>query len=93
VPSVLDAPSRRLSETVAIGAGHVFRTGPEQFWTSDLPGMAMPGSAAPGHPAAVGAVALSHSRTRVVIEGLAPAPSCGRIARFDPDVFASTRRP
>jgi len=86
------APPRTLSETAAVGAGRIFRTGPEQFW------IVGPGSSsddAEAHlcraiPAAVGAVTpLSHSRTRIVIEG-----ACARdVLRkgipldFDPDVF------
>jgi len=92
LPMVLGAPlPKALSETVAIGAGRVFRTGPEQFW---IVGPAGNGDAEAQLrqviPPAVGAVtALSHSRTRVVIEG-----ACARdVLRkgipldFDPDVF------
>jgi sarcosine oxidase subunit gamma len=75
-----------------VGAGRVFRTGPEQFW---IVGPASAGEGAEAHlsqviPPAVGAVTpLSHSRTRIVIEG-----DCARdVLRkgipldFDPDVF------
>ena len=92
LPSVLGTPlPKALSETVAIGAGRVFRTGPEQFW---IVGPAGNGDAEAQLrqviPPAVGAVtALSHSRTRVVIEG-----ACARAVLrkgipldFDPDVF------
>jgi len=63
---------KTLSETVAIGAGRVFRTGPEQFW---IVGPADSGDGAELQlrqviPAALGAVtSLSHSRARIVIEG------------------------
>jgi sarcosine oxidase subunit gamma len=80
------------SETVAIGAGRVFRTGPEQFW---IVGPSQNGDGAEAQlrqviPPAVGAVtSLSHSRTRIVIEG-----ACARdVLRkgipldFDHDVF------
>lgn len=83
---------RMLSETVAVGAGRVFRTGPEQFWIVGPGGNT---DEAEAHlrraiPAAVGAVtALSHSRTRIVVEG-----ACARdVLRkgipldVDPDVF------
>jgi heterotetrameric sarcosine oxidase gamma subunit len=92
LPTVLGAPlPKALSETVAIGAGRVFRTGPEQFW---IVGPAGNGDAEAQLrqviPPAVGAVtALSHSRTRVVIEG-----ACARAVLrkgipldFAPDVF------
>lgn len=93
LPAVLGAPlPKTLSETVAVGAGRVFRTGPEQFW---IVGPTENGDGAEAQlrraiPPAVGAVtSLSHSRTRIVIEG-----SCARdVLRkgipldFDPDVF------
>jgi len=93
LPAVLGAPlPKTLSETVAVGAGRVFRTGPEQFW---IVGPAENGDGAETQlrqaiPPAVGAVTpLSHSRTRIVIEG-----ACARdVLRkgipldFDPDVF------
>jgi len=73
LPTVLGAPlPKTLSETAAIGAGRVFRTGPEQFW---IVGPADNGTGAEQQlrqavPAAVGAVtSLSHSRTRLVIDG------------------------
>src|SRR5882724_11536334 len=92
LPPVLGAslPST-LSETVTIGAGRVFRTGPEQFW---IDGPAGDGDAEAQLrqvvPTAVGAVtSLSHSRTRIVIDG-----ACARdVLRkgipldFDPEVF------
>jgi methylglutamate dehydrogenase subunit D len=81
-----------LSESVAIGAGRVFRTGPEQFW---IVGPADSGDGAEAElrrviAPGVGAVTpLSHSRTRIVIDG-----ACARdVLRkgipldFDPDVF------
>ena len=86
------AAPRTLSETAAAGAGRIFRTGPEQFWVVGPGGSS---DEAEAHlrraiPAAVGAVtALSHSRTRIVIDGL-----CARAVLrkgipldFDPDVF------
>jgi heterotetrameric sarcosine oxidase gamma subunit len=93
LPAVLGAPlPKTLSETVAVGAGRVFRTGPEQFW---IVGPASTGEDAAGHlsraiPPAVGAVtSLSHSRTRIIIDG-----ACARdVLRkgipldLDPDVF------
>jgi len=93
LPAVLGAPlPRTLSETVAVGAGRVFRTGPEQFW---IVGPAENGDGAEAQlrqaiPPAIGAVtSLSHSRTHIVIEG-----ACARdVLRkgipldFDPDVF------
>jgi sarcosine oxidase subunit gamma len=93
LPAVVGAPlPKTLSETVAIGAGRVFRTGPEQFW---IVGPAGNGDEAEAHlrraiPPAVGTVTpLCHSRTRIVIDG-----SCARdVLRkgipldFDPDVF------
>jgi heterotetrameric sarcosine oxidase gamma subunit len=93
LPTVLGAPlPPTLNETVAVGAGRVFRTGPEQFW---IVGPAGNGDGAEAQlrwtiPPAVGAVTpLSHSRTRIVIEG-----ACARdVLRkgipldFDPDVF------
>ena len=91
--AVVGAPlPKTLNETVAIGAGRAFRTGPEQFW---IVGPAVNGDDAEAHlrraiPPAVGAVTpLSQSRTRIVIEG-----TCARdVVRkgipldFDPDVF------
>jgi sarcosine oxidase subunit gamma len=92
LPAVLGASlPKTLSETATIGAGRVFRTGPEQFW---IVGPAGNGDAEAQLrqviPPAVGAVtSLSHSRSRVVIEG-----ACARdVLRkgipldFDPDVF------
>jgi methylglutamate dehydrogenase subunit D len=93
LPAAVGAPlPKTLSETVAAGAGRVFRTGPEQFW---IVGPANDGDGAEAHlrraiPPAVGAVTpLSHSRTRIVIEG-----ACARdVLRkgipldFDQDVF------
>jgi sarcosine oxidase subunit gamma len=93
LPTVLGASlPKTLSETVAIGAGRVFRTGPEQFW---IIGPTENGAGAElqlrqAISAAVGAVtSLSHSRTRLVIDG-----ACARdVLRkgipldFDPDVF------
>jgi len=93
LPAVLGAPlPKTLSETVAVGAGRVFRTGPEQFW---IVGPAENGDGAEAQlrqaiAPAVGAVtSLSHSRTRIVIEG-----ACARDVlrkgiplEFDPDVF------
>lgn len=92
LPPVLGGPlPSTLSETVTIGAGRVFRTGPEQFW---IVGPAGNGDAEAQLrqviPPAVGAVtSLSHSRTRIVIEG-----ACARdVLRkgipldFDPDAF------
>ena len=93
LPPVLGAslPST-LSETVTIGAGRVLRTGPEQFW---IVGPAGNSDDAEAHlrraiPPAVGAVtALSHSRTRVVIDGACARDvlSKGIPLDFDPDVF------
>ncbi|HUL05568.1 MAG TPA: sarcosine oxidase subunit gamma family protein [Candidatus Acidoferrum sp.] len=81
-----------LRDTVAVGGGRVFRTGPEQFW---IVGPSNDGDGAEAQlrqviPAAIGAVtSLSHSRTRIVIDG-----ACARdVLRkaipldFDPDVF------
>jgi sarcosine oxidase subunit gamma len=92
LPAVLGGSlPKTLSETVAIGAGRVFRTGPEQFW---IVGPAGNGDAEAQLrqviPPTVGAVtSLSHSRTRIVIDG-----ACARdVLRkgipldFDPDVF------
>jgi len=93
LPAVLGASlPQTLSETAAVGAGRVFRTGPEQFW---IVGPAENGDGAEAHlrraiPPAVGAVtSLSQSRTRIVIDG----PCARDILRkgipldFDPDVF------
>ena len=93
LPAVLGAPlPRTLSETVAVGGGRVFRTGPEQFW---IVGPAGNGDGAESHlrrviPPAVGAVtSLSHSRTRIIIDG----PCARDVLRkgipldFDADVF------
>ena len=93
LPAVLGASlPKALRETVAIGTGRVFRTGPEQFW---IVGPAENGDGAEAQlrqaiAPLVGAVtSLSHSRTRIVIEG-----ACARdVLRkgipldFDPDVF------
>ncbi len=93
LPAVLGAPlPKTLSETVAVGAGRAFRTGPEQFW---FVGPADSGADAEAHlrraiPPAIGAVTpLSYSRTRIVIDG-----ACARdVLRkgipldFDPYVF------
>jgi sarcosine oxidase subunit gamma len=83
---------KTLSETVAIGAGRVFRTGPEQFW---IVGPADSGDGAElqlrqAILAAVGAVtSLSHSRTRIVIEGVCARDVLrkGIPLDFDRDVF------
>ena len=91
--ALLGAPlPKALRETVAIGTGRVFRTGPEQFW---IVGPAQNGAGAEAQlrqaiAPAVGAVtSLSHSRTRIIIEG-----ACARdVLRkgvpldFDPDAF------
>ncbi len=93
LPAVLGAPlPKALSETVAVGAGRVFRTGPEQFW---IVGPSENGDGAEAQlrqaiPPTVGAVtSVSHSRTRIVIDG-----ACARdVLRkgipldFDPEVF------
>jgi len=93
LPAAVGAvPPRTLSETVAVGTGRVFRTGPEQFW---IVGPGSNSDEAEAHlrraiPAAVGAVTpLSYSRTRIVLEG-----ACARdVLRkgipldVDPDVF------
>ena len=93
LPALLGAPlPKTLSETIAIGAGRVFRTGPEQFW---ITGPADDAAAIEARlrqaiPPATGAVTpLSHSRTRIVIEG-----ECARAVfakgiplDFDPAVF------
>lgn len=93
LPAVVGAPlPKTQSETVAVGAGRVFRTGPEQFW---IVGPSDNGGGAEAQlcqavPPAVGAVTLlSNSRTRIVIDG-----ACARdVLRkgipldFDPDVF------
>jgi sarcosine oxidase subunit gamma len=93
LPAVVGtALPRALGETTAAGAGRVFRTGPEQFW---IVGPSQNGDGAEAHlrqaiPPTVGAVtSLSHSRTRIVIDG-----ACARdVLRkgipldFDPDVF------
>jgi len=93
LPAVLGAPlPKTLSESVAVGAGRVFRTGPEQFW---IVGPAENGDGAEAQlrqaiPPAIGVVTpLSHSRTRIVIDG-----ACARgVLRkgipldFDPDAF------
>jgi sarcosine oxidase subunit gamma len=81
-----------LRATVAVGAGRIFRTGPEQFW---IIGPSNEGDGAEAQlrqvvPAAIGAVtSLSNSRTRIVVDG-----ACARdVLRkgipldFDPDVF------
>ena len=91
--AVLGAPlPKALRETVAIGTGRVFRTGPEQFW---IVGPAHNGAGAEAQlrqaiAPAVGAVtSLSRSRTRIIIEG-----ACARdVLRkgvpldFGPDAF------
>jgi methylglutamate dehydrogenase subunit D len=93
LPAIVGAPlPKTLGETVAIGAGRVFRTGPEQFW---IVGPSQNGDGAEAQlrqaiPPAIGAVtSLSHSRTRIVIDG-----ACARdVLRkgipldFDPAVF------
>ncbi len=93
LPAALGAPLPQTpSETAAVGAGRVFRTGPQQFW---IVGPADRGDVAEAQlrrviPPAVGAVTpLSHSRTRIVIDG-----ACARdVLRkgipldVDPDVF------
>jgi len=93
LPAVLGAPlPRTLSETIAVGAGRVFRTGPEQLW---IVGPASDGEDAEAQlrraiPPSAGAVTpLSHSRSRIVIDG-----ACARdVLRkgipldFDPEVF------
>ena len=93
LPAVVGPPlPKTLSETVAVGAGRVFRTGPEQFW---IVGPAQNGAGAEAQlrqaiAPAVGAVtSLSHSRTRIIIEG-----ACARAVLrkgvtldFDPDAF------
>ena len=93
LPALLGAPlPKTLRETTAVGAGRVFRTGPEQFW---ITGPADDADAIESRlrqaiPSAIGAVTpLSHSRTRIVIEG-----ECAReVLRkgvpldFDPAVF------
>jgi len=93
LPAVVGAPMpKMLSETVAVGAGRVFRTGPEQFW---IVGPAENGDGAEAQlrqaiPAAVGAVtSLSHSRTRIVIEGAGSRDVLrkGIPLDFDPNVF------
>jgi sarcosine oxidase subunit gamma len=93
LPAVLGAPlPKTLSETVAVGAGRIFRTGPEQFW---IVGPAGNGGDAEAHlrraiPPAVGAVTpLSHSRTRIVIDGASARDVLrkGIPLDFDPDVF------
>jgi sarcosine oxidase subunit gamma len=73
LPAVVGAPlPKTLSETVAVGAGRVFRTGPEQFW---IVGPTDSSNDAEAHlrraiPPTIGAVtSLSHSRTRIVIDG------------------------
>ena len=93
LPAVVGAPlPRTLSETVAVGAGRVYRTGPEQFW---IVGPVEDGAGAEAQlrqaiPAAVGAVtSLSHSRTRIVIEGAGSRDVLrkGIPLDFDPDVL------
>jgi methylglutamate dehydrogenase subunit D len=93
LPAVMGAPlPKALSETVAIGTGRVFRTGPEQFW---IVGPSQNGDGAEAQlrqaiPPAIGAVtSLPHSRSRIVIEG-----ACARdVLRkgipldFDPGIF------
>jgi sarcosine oxidase subunit gamma len=93
LPAVVGAPlPKMVSETVAVGAGRVFRTGPEQFW---IVGPAEDGAGPEAQlrqaiPAAVGAVtSLSHSRTRIVIEGAGSRDVLrkGIPLDLDPDVF------
>jgi sarcosine oxidase subunit gamma len=91
LPAMLGAPlPKTLSETVAVGAGRIFRTGPEQFWIVGRAGGDFEPRLRQAIPPAVGAVTpLSHSRTRIRIDG-----DCARdVLRkgipldFDPDIF------
>ena len=83
---------QRLSETVPVGTGRVFRTGPDQFW---IVGPADNGESAEAQlrrviPPALGAVtSLSHSRTRIVLEGGSARDVLrkGIPIDFDPNVF------
>ena len=72
LPVLGAALPQTLRDTVPVGAGRVFRTGPEQFWIVG-PSDGSNGAEAQLRqvvPAAVGAVtSLSHSRTRLFIEG------------------------
>src|SRR5215813_6973485 len=67
LPALLGAPlPTTLSETAAIGAGRVFRTGPEQFWIAGPADAAADAEARlrQAIPPPIGAVTpLSHSRT------------------------------
>ena len=93
LPALLGAPlPKSLGETVAVGAGRIFRTGPEQFWITGPPDDSVDVEARlrQAIPPMIGAVTpLSHSRTRIVLEG-----ECARavLAKgipldFDPAVF------
>jgi methylglutamate dehydrogenase subunit D len=93
LPALLGASlPKRLGETAAVGAGRVFRTGPEQFW---ITGPADDADAIEARlrqaiPPAIGAITpLSHSRTRIVIEGerARDVLSKGIPLDFDPAVF------
>jgi len=72
LPALGAALPQTLRDTVAVGAGRVFRTGPEQFW---IVGPSNDGDGAEAQlrqaiPASIGAVtALSHSRTRILVDG------------------------
>ena len=73
------------------GARRIFRTGPEQFWVTAPIADNLAARLQEAVPAAMGSVtSLSHSRTRIFVEG---GPACEVLARsipldFDPSVFA-----
>ena len=95
LPALLGAAlPKSLAETVAIGAGCVFRTGPEQFWITGPSDDAANIEARLRQmiPPAIGAVTpLSHSRTRIVVAGERARDILAKGIPLDlhPDVFGA----
>jgi heterotetrameric sarcosine oxidase gamma subunit len=85
----VDLP-QRVGEAVDAHGRRLFKTGTHQFWIITGDGDDLPPLLNAAVPSAIGAVTpLSHSRTRILIEGLAARSvlSKGIALDFHPDVF------